>query len=81
MVPAITPVAGSIVSPAGRPAAVKVKAPPSMSAKLPAVGIEMPWPSLADWSAIGVATTGASLTAPTVIVTVAVSVPPWPSLT
>ena len=79
--PLMTPVAGSMTRPAGRPVAENESVSPSTSAKWPATGIETPWPSVAERSATGEVTTGASLAAVTVRMTVAVSVPPWPSET
>ncbi len=57
IVPLITP-AVLIVSPVGKPVAVKFSASPSGSLKFPDISKVMASPSVLSWSAIGVSTTG-----------------------
>jgi len=79
IVPEITPVFGSIERPGGRSVALKVSVSPSTSLNDPATGTEMVSPSSTSSGGIGVES-GLSFTGSTVTVTIAVEVPPSPSL-
>ena len=79
IVPEMTPVAGSMLRPGGRPVALKLSGSLSTSEKLLPSGTDTIAASAFTCGASAVAT-GASLSGVMVTVTVAVDVPPLPSL-